>query len=413
MTRRRIDTKGPDDMSTSGLPAKRRQRLHEVMAGHVERGAIPGYVTLLSRHGEVQVDAFGTLAVDGDRPMRRDTIFRLDSLSKPVMAAAAMTLVDDGTLALDDPVDPWLPELADRRVLRAIDGPLDDTVPANRPISLRDLLTMRLGLGYLMDPGASDFPIQHAINDAGLLQDPTKPQGPAAPDEWLRRLGTLPLAHQPGERWLYNLGTDVLGVLLARVTGQPLEAVLRARILDPLGMRDTAFSVPPGKIDRLPDCYMPNPETGAPDLYDAAADSDWGRPPAFPSASGGLVATVDDYHAFGQMLLDGGAMGDSRILSQNSVDAMTTDQITPEQKASSPFFPGFWDDRGWGLGLAVTTAQDRAGPSPGSFGWDGGITTSWRSDPRAGLVAILMTQVSYAAEVSTDFWSLAYEAIDE
>lgn len=386
--------------------------MHKVMTSHVEGGALPGLVTLVSRRGEVHVEAIGAMAFDG-APMRRDTIFRLDSLSKPVVAAAAMTLVDDGTLELDDPVDPWLPELADRRVLRAIDGPLDDTVPAIRPISLRDLLTFRLGLGYLMDPGTGDFPIQHAINDQGLLQGPTKPQAPPAPDEWLRRLGSLPLAHQPGERWMYNLGTDVLGVLLARIAGEPLEAVLRARILDPLGMRDTAFSVPPGEIDRLPDCYMPNPETGALELYDAAAGSDWGRPPAFPSASGGLVSTVDDYFAFGQMLLNGGALDDARILSRNSVEAMTTDQITPEQKARSPFFPGFWDVSGWGFGLAVTTAQDAVGPSTGSFGWDGGITTSWRSDPQAGLVGILMTQVSYAAEVSGDFWTLAYAAIDD
>lgn len=399
-------------MSTSTFSESRLEHMHGIMAGHVERGAIPGYVTLLSGHGDVQVDAFGTLAVHGDRPMRRDTIFRLDSLSKPVVAAAAMTLVDDRTLTLDDPIDQWLPELADRRVLRTIDGPLDDTVPAIRPISLRDLLTFRLGLGYIMDPGASDFPIQHAINDVGLLQGPTKPQGPPAPDEWLRRLGSLPLVCQPGDRWMYNLGTDVLGVLLARVTGQPLEAVLRARILDPLGMRDTAFSVPPAKIDRLPNCYMPNPDTGALDLYDAAANSDWGRPPAFPSASGGLVSTVDDYHAFGQMLLNGGVLDGTRILSQHSADAMITDQITPAQKANSPFFPGFWDTSGWGFGLAVTTAKDGASPSPGSFGWDGGITTSWRSDPQAGLVAILMTQVSYAAEVSGDFWKTTYEAIN-
>lgn len=389
-------------MSTSGFSTKR-----------LERGALPGLVTLVSRRGEVHVDAIGMKAVGGDDPMRRDTIFRLDSLTKPVVAAAAMTLVEDCTLRLDDPVDRWLPELADRRVLRAIDGPLDDTVPANRPISLRDLLTFRLGLGYIMAPGAGDFPIQKAINEQGLLQGPTLPQTPPAPDEWMRRLGSLPLAHQPGERWMYNLGTDVLGVLLARATDQPLETVLRARILDPLGMRDTGFSVPAEKIGRLPDCYMPNPDTGALDIYDAAAGSQWNRPPAFPSARGGLVSTVDDYLAFGQMLLNGGHLGNERVLSRPAVETMTTDQITPEQKASSAFFPGFWDTSGWGLGLAVTTAREAIGPSPGSFGWDGGISTSWRSDPREGMVAILMTQISYATDVRLDFWTSVYAAIDD
>ncbi|MBA2469757.1 MAG: beta-lactamase family protein [Chloroflexia bacterium] len=403
-------------MSTGGLSATRLDRMHEVMAGHVERGTLPGLVTLVSRRGEVHVDAIGDQAFDGE-PMQRDTIFRIDSLSKPVAAVAAMILVEDCTLRLDDPVDRWLPELADRQVLRAIDGPLDDTVPADRPISLRDLLTLRLGLGYIMDPAAGDFPIQRAINEQELLQGPTKPQTPPAPDEWLRRVGSLPLVHQPGTRWMYHLGIDVLGVLLARASGQPLETLYRERIFDPLGMKDTGFSVPPENITRLATSYLPNPETGTLDLYDSPEDSDWSRPPAFPAAGGGLVTTVDDFLAFNQMLLDGGRLGDERILSRPAVETMTTDHITPAQKANSPFWAGFWDTTGWGFGLGITTAREGIGPSPGSFGWGGGVGTSCNSDPAEGMIAMLLTQLSLmapaAASIQTDFWTLAYAAIDD
>ena len=407
-------------MITSGLSKSRLDRMHDVLSGHVERGALPGLVTLVtlvSRRGEVQVNAIGTKALGGTDPMRRDTIFRLDSLSKPVVAAAAMTLVEDCTLRLDEPVDRWLPELANCKVLKRIDGPLDETVTANRPISLRDLLTLRMGLGYIMDPGAGNAPIQAAINDLGLLQGPTLPQTPPAPDEWMRRLGSLPLACQPGERWMYHLGIDVLGVLITRASGMPLEDVLRARIFAPLGMTDTGFRVPPGAIDRFATAYAPNPETGALDVYDDAANSAWSRPPAFPSAGGGLVSTVDNLLAFNQMLLEGGRLGNDRILARPSVVAMTTDHITPAQKAMSPFFPGFWDTTGWGFGLGITTAREGIGPSPGSFGWGGGIGTSCRADPTEGMVAMLMTQLSVmapeSAGIQVDFWTLAYAAIDD
>jgi CubicO group peptidase (beta-lactamase class C family) len=205
-------------MSTGGLSTVRLGRMHDIMAGYVERGDVPGIVTLVSRRGEVHVDAIGMQAVGGSAPMRRDTIFRIASLTKPITAAAAMILVEECTLRLDEPVDRLLPELASRKVLKRLDGPLDDTVPANRPISLRDLLTLRMGLGYIMEP-SSAYPIQQAVNAQQILQGPPKPQTLPAPDEWIRRVATLPLMHQPGEQWMYDLGLDVLGVLIARASG--------------------------------------------------------------------------------------------------------------------------------------------------------------------------------------------------
>jgi len=275
-------------------------RMHEVMAGHVRRGDALGIVTLISRRGEVQADAIGAKSVGG-APMRRDTIFRISSMTKPIAAAAAMVLVEEGKLGLDEPVQRLLPELADRRVLRRIDGPLDDTLPAKRPITLRDLLTFRMGFGLILGPQDA-YPILKAADALQLMAfGPPKPQVPPAPDEWMRRFATLPLMHQPGERWMYNTGFEVLGVLIARASGQSLPKFLEERILRPLGMNDTAFSVPAEKIDRfLPSYWMDG------SVYDDVEHSQWGRPPAFPSAGAGLVSTAHDFLAFGQMMLDGG-----------------------------------------------------------------------------------------------------------
>jgi CubicO group peptidase (beta-lactamase class C family) len=257
------------------------------MAGYVERGAVPGIVTLISRRGETHVDAIGAMALGGSTPMKRDTIFRIASMTKPIAAAAALILVEECKLRLDEPVDRLLPELADHRVLKRLDGPIDETVPARRPIIVRDLLTLRMGLGYILE--SSSYPIQKAANEQQLLLGPPQPQIPPAPDEWISRFATLPLMHQPGETWMYDLAFDVLGVLIARAAEQPLEQFLRERIFEPLGMHDTSFSVPPEKRDRLATSYQAHPETGALDLYDATDEtSQWSRSPAFPSATGGL-----------------------------------------------------------------------------------------------------------------------------
>lgn len=403
-------------MSTGGLSRARLGRMRDVMSGHVERGDVPGLVTLISRRGEVHVDALGVKAVGGDDPMRRDTIFRITSMTKPVTAVAAMILVEECKLRLDEPVDRLLPELSGRKVLKRIDGPLDETVPASRPITLRDLLTFRMGFGMMMGP-PEGTPIQRAVREQQLgCLGPPKPATPHAPDAWIRRLGALPLMHQPGERWMYNTGSHVLGVLIARAAGQPLEAFFRERIFEPLGMKDTGFSVPADKLDRLATSYWANAQTGALDLHDGVAGGQWSRPPVFPDGSAGLVSTADDYLAFARMLLNKGKHGRERILSRPSVEAMTTDQLTPEQKAASGFFPGYWDSRGWGFGVSIVTRRDDATASPGRYGWDGGYGTSWSSDPREDLVGILMTQRAgypLSSAVYLDFWTSVYQAIDD
>ena len=402
-------------MSASGLSAARLARMHDVMAGYVERGEVPGIVTAVSRRGDAHVDAIGTKAVGGGAPVARDTIFRIASMTKPIIAVATLILVEECVLRLDEPVDRLLPELAGRRVLRALDAALDDTVPAQRPITVRDLLTFRMGFGIVMAP-PDTYPIQRAMTELLLGQGPPGASTPP-PDEWLRRLGTLPLMYQPGERWVYHTGSDVLGVLIARAAGQPLEAFLRERIFEPLGMRDTGFSVPAAGLDRLATSYWTNPQTRALDLYDDAKTGQWSRPAAFPSGGGGLVSTVDDYMAFGQMMLNVGRHERTRILSRASIETMTTDQLTPAQKAVSGLINDYFDSHGWGFGVAMATRRTDVAGSVGSFGWDGGLGTSWRSDPREEMVGILLTQASWTSpnppNVALDFWTSAYGAIED
>ncbi len=400
-------------MKTGGLSMARLSRLRNLMTGYVERGEVPGIVTGVRRHGEVHVDAVGNKSLDGPDPVRRDTIFRIASMSKPITAVATMILAEECKLRLDDAVEKWLPELADRKVLKRIDAPLAETVPAHRPITVRDLLTFTMGFGLLFPP-TGESPILSAANELQIGMRPaSKPQAMPDPDEWIRRLGTLPLMSQPGERWLYGTGYDVLSVLIARVSGQPLETFLRQRIFEPLGMKDTGFSVPVDKLDRLASCYIPNPTTGTLELFDGIAESQWGRPPTFPSGASGLVSTLDDYLAFGQMMLNQGRHGSERVLSRLSVEAMTTDQLTPAQKAVSSLLPGFFDTHGWGFGVSVVTRRDDIASVPGRYGWDGSLGTSWFCDPKENLVGIVLTQRVMALEVSRDFWTLAYQAIDD
>ncbi len=384
-------------MSASGFSSTGLVRLRALMAAQVKLGRAPGIITGLRRGDEVVVDVIGHADLRCTRPLTRDAIFRITSMTKPITAAAALTLVDDGTLQLDEPVDRLLPELAHRRVLRKLDGPLDDTVPAERPITLRDLLTLRPGFGMIF-ASAERYPILRAEQELGLrtLGPPTPPT-PLDVDEWLRRFGTLPLMHQPGAQWMYNTGSHLLGPLIARAAGQPLADVLRARIFQPLGMTDTGFFVPDADRARLVPCSEVDADTGT--LLPFDDDDQWTRPPRFPDAAAGLVSTVDDVLAFGQMLLDG-CVGQQRLLSASSLRSMTTNQLTTEQRADAgPVLGG----RGWGFGVSLVDDDH-----PGRFGWDGGFGTSWATDPETGLVAVQLAQVLLSgpegSSLQDDFW---------
>lgn len=397
-----------DRFSPTGLA-----HLHDVMAGHVERGDMPGCITLVARNGRAHVDVIGTRTFGGSQSLQRDDVFRITSMTKPIAAAAAMTLVEDGTLHLDAAVDDLLPELANRRVLRSIDADLDDTVPAKRPITLEDLLTFRMGLGMVFAQTA--YPILDAEKELHLATlSPPYPPSPHSTDEWLRRLGTLPLMSQPGEQWMYNTGAQVLGALLERATGESLDHVFHERILGPLGMGDTAFTQSPAMNGRLTTAYEVDRQTGELAVVDGVDGGYWSRPLAFPSASAWLLSTIDNFWTFVQMLLNRGAQDGRRILSEGSVERMTTDHLEPGQREfASPFLN---ETEGWGYCMAVPSTGGSLDKIPRGFGWEGGAGTSWRSDVDVDLTGILFTQQSMgspqAAEVYADFWKTAYAAID-
>ena len=257
------------------------QRMHDTFAAHVASGKAPGLVTLVSRRGQIDVDTIGNKALGSQDRVTRDTIFRIASMTKSVTAAATMILVEEGKLRLDEPVDRLLPELANRRVLKSVDGPLDETVPAKRAITVDDLLTFRLGFG-LMFP-MDTRPIQKTAIELGVgIAGPPLPKSAPEPNEWLRRFATLPLMSQPGEQWLYHTGSDILGILIARASGQDLPTFMSERIFALLAMSDTGFMVPSAKLNRLVTMYYANPQTRALDVLDGQQNTQWRSPPPFP-----------------------------------------------------------------------------------------------------------------------------------
>ncbi|GIJ46244.1 serine hydrolase [Virgisporangium aliadipatigenens] len=394
-------------MGAGGFSPKRLVRLREFLQRQVDSGFVPGVTAVLARHGDTYAETIGTLAFEGagaQRHMAGDTICRMGSMSKPIVAACAMTLIEDCTLRLDEPVDALLPELADMSVLVDPDGPLDRTVPANRPITVRDLLDGTLGTGMVpAEPGT--VPIADALATVRRT----------TPDEWLRRLGALPLVHQPGERWMYDTAADLTGVLIARATGTSVEVALRERICAPLGMRDTTFSVNAESLGRLATAYdRDTTATGEPVVEDAP-DGRYSGPPAFESGGGGLVSTAEDYLTFAQALLAGGTYRGERVLSRPAVALMTSDQLTAEQRAVSGFWPGYFDALGWGYGMSVRTRRTHLGPSVGSYGWNGFYGTIWWNDPVEDLTALLVMQRAHASDprlpLTQDFWTLVYQSI--
>lgn len=371
--------------------------LTEVLTEH---GAdVPGAVALVA-HGEgLEVAAVGSADAEGTVPMARDSLFRVASLTKPIVAAALLLLVDDGALALDDPIARWLPELASPVVVRTPAGPVDDVVPAVRPITVADLLTFRCGYGLAADMTlpAVDLLLQ-------VLGLPAAARS-LTPDEWLAALAQVPLLHQPGEAWLYDTGSDLQGVLIARVSGRSLPEFLAERLFEPLGMADTGFAVPTAALGRFTSAYRPG-ENGL-RLIDSP-EGRWSAAPTFPSGAAGLVSTADDLLAFARFLLDDGTVGDHRLLTARSVHAMTTDHLTPAQREAGRVF---LHGQGWGYGGSVDVEAKQPWEVPGRYGWVGGAGTAWHLRPATGTVTVLLTQVEMTSpeptELMREFWTYA------
>ena len=353
------------------------------IAQAVDAGLLSGAVTLVWQHGEVlQVNAIGHRDIEAGLPMTRDTIFRIASMTKPVTVVAALALADEGKLRLSDPISRWVPEMAEMRVLADPAGSLTDTTPADRPITVEDLMTHRSGLAYSFSVAG---PISKAYAHVSLRQDQ---------DHWLAEVADLPLVHQPGERLTYGHSTEVLGIVVSRIEGKPLHTVLDERIFAPLGMTDTGFFISPEKRPRAATMYRLDADTG---LRNDAMGPIPVREPRFCQGGASLVSTVDDYLTFARMLLNGGTVNGVRVLSEESVAAMRSDRLTDEQKRQPFLGAPFWIGRGFGLNLSVITDPARSGPlfgpgGLGTFSWPGAYGTWWQADPANDLVVIYLIQ---------------------
>lgn len=378
------------------------QPLADALRPHVESGRVPGLVAVVAGADGEDVAVLGDQTLGGP-PMTRRSLFRIASITKPIVAAAAMALVERGLFELDEPVGRLLPELAAPQVLRSPTGPVDDTVPAVRPITVRHLLTFTAGLGF---PPDFSLPFVALLTER-LQEGPPDPQGRPDPDTWMERVATMPLLHQPGEGWAYNTGSDLLGVLLARAAGRPLPDVLTETVFEPLGMVDTGFWVPEGERSRLTSLYRRAGGAGGLELVDGP-DGAWSSPPAFPSGAGGLVSTVDDWLAFGRMLLNQGeGPGGQRVLSAASVTAMTTNALDDAQREAGGLF---LDGQGWGFGGGVDIAPVERWQEPGRYGWVGGTGTTAYVAFASGRVTVLLTQVMMAGPTALPVMEAFWEA---
>lgn len=381
------------DEQAGGLNAEALGQIAPALQGVIDAGDLSGFVTLIWRKGEVvQVNTLGHRDVETKAPMTRDTLFRIASMTKPVTSIAALMLMEEGKLRLDDPVKTWLPELADMQVLEEATGPLDKTYPSPRDITVEDLMTHRAGLAYGF---TSIGPIAHAHE--ARLGSPLV--NPLSPDEWLAALGTLPLSYPPGDRFHYSHATDVLGFLVARIEGKTLGEVLRERIFAPLGMEDTDFWMPAEKRGRMAKLYRAPPEGGP--LEDVSLPMGAERA-AFEGGGGGLISTADDYLKFARMMLGKGEVDGVRLVKPETIDLMTANRLTPAQR-EIPFmgFP-FWASQGFGLGVSTIMDTEKllvpGAGSLGGFGWPGAFGTWWQADPVEDMVTIYLIQNSMPLE---------------
>ncbi|MCC6234468.1 MAG: beta-lactamase family protein [Verrucomicrobiales bacterium] len=382
----------------AGFVPERLETLRATVGSFVERGDHAGIITLVARHGRiVDVHAYGMRDRENRLPMERDTICRVYSMSKIITSVAVLCLLEDGVLRLDDPVDRFLPELKQLKVITGGTVEAPQLEPAQRPITLRHLLTHTSGLTYDF---AGQSPIHLLYKNADLWSGPDL-------QDFIRKVATLPLQHHPGDQYTYGINTDVLGAVIERASGQRFGAFLESRLFAPLGMVDTGFDVPPEKLPRLAKTYQHGPDgrglvEAEPMLGTHAAASR-----GIESGGAGLFSTVDDYARFAQMLCQGGTLEGHRILGRKTVELMTRNHLALLPAKTEP------DRRakGFGLGVEVTLDAGRGGvpASPGQFGWYGAATTYCQIDPKENLVAIAFAQhFPFNQHDFFDYWATAY-----
>jgi CubicO group peptidase (beta-lactamase class C family) len=368
-----------------GMSSERLGRIGEALRADVEKGRLPGAVVAVARKGKlVYYQSFGYLDKDAGTKMHNDAIFSIASMTKPIVAVGALTLLERGQLAIDEPVGTYLPPLSKMQVavLKSNDGgPGFDTVAAQRPVTIQDLMRHTSGINY----GGRGATAVHKLYPASSSTVGTGMTG----KEFVDKLGSLPLLHQPGSTWDYGFGLDVLGVVIERVSGQPLGQYLEAQVFKPLGMKDTAFAVPPEKAKRYAKAFANDPDTGKPQSV-----LDLTKPLKLECGGGCAASTAGDYLRFAQMLLDGGKLEGKRILSRKTVEYMLSNQLAPNTVNLIANADPTSADMGFGLGVAVRTTPGvvRKVGSVGEFSWNGAYGTSWWADPKEGLAVVFMAQ---------------------
>ena len=370
---------------TVGMSSERLARIGEALRADVEKGRLPGAVVAVARKGKlVYYQSFGYLDKDAGTKMQNDAIFSIASMTKPMVAVGALTLLERGQLEIDEPVGNYLPQLSKMQVavLKANDGGAGfDTVAAQRQVTIQDLMRHTSGIIY---GGRGATPV-HKLYPASSSAAGTGMTG----KEFIDKLGSLPLLHQPGSTWDYGFGLDVLGVVIEKISGQPLGQYLEAQVFKPLGMKDTAFAVPPEKAKRYAKPFANDPDTGKPQFV-----LDLTKPLRFECGGGCAASTAGDYLRFAQMLLDGGKLEGKRILSRKTVEYMLANQLAPNTVNLIANADPTSADMGFGLGVAVRTTPGivRKVGSVGEFSWNGAYGTSWWADPKENLAVVFMAQ---------------------
>lgn len=401
-----LPTAAPEEV---GLSREGLDQIDATLQQFVDEQRVAGVVVLIASRGKVAYfETFGMQDVEAGKPMEKDTIFRIFSMTKPITSVAVMMLHEEGRFDLDDPVSKYIPQLGGLEV--GVEGKDPDTgektfttVPAERDMTVRDLLRHTAGLTYGFFARSK---VDQMYLQAGVM-------GRAKTiEDMVEELGKLPLKHQPGSVWDYSVACDVLGRFVEVVSGKPFDKFLEERIFKPLGMNDTAFYVPEAKKDRFAAVYTLGKDKKI-EPSTSRSSRDFLTPPTFLSGGGGLVSTTADYYRFCQMLLNNGELDGVRLLKPETVELMTADHLGDTPKAPIGVALGMTNN-GFGLGFRVTKASGQARyGSEGTFSWGGAASTIFWIDPKTEIVGIFMVQISPSNYTCANrFAVLAYEAVN-
>lgn len=394
-----------------GLSSARLENVTRVVHRAVDEGRVPGGMTLVGRRGKIAYfDTYGSMDIEAGKALQEDTIFRIFSMTKPIVSVGLMTLYEEGLFQIDEPVSKYIPQLKGLKVLAGGTAEAPILREAEREMTIRDVLSHTSGLGR---GRGNDSPVGQIYRDTNL---PHSAGHEGTLESMMETLGTLPLVFDPGKHWLYSIATDVVGRLIEVLSGQRLDAFLRDRILTPLGMPDSGFDVPEPEWDRLAACYAPGPGQKLV-LDDAPATSHYRRPHDFLSATGGMVSTMHDYARFARMLANGGELEGARIVGPRTLKFMASNHLADGKDMASMTLGGYSETSRWGqgfgLGFSVLLDPVAAGTvgNVGEYGWSGAAGTTFFISPGEEMFVVFMTQLMRAQPLRRELRTTIYGAI--